>query len=447
MPNNIEKKTQYEWKFARQLNESRRRIDLNSPVGKALDKLVYPLYKKYGFYDSARLLVDMDLTQVSNKELAAFNEPEQKLMQQIGIDVEYYNNLSNLSVQDSSNLSTAYVRATGSLRDVRRNFNHRHSSGNYAWNTYGLLYWVVEFNNMLEKIKNEQYESIKGKKKEITENLQKLIYHSPKKTDRHIEEVANNFNTHRYYVIESFKEIIGHTPKEYTELLVNEALGDYAKFKGGQLKNKLVGKFGLGQAKTIAKAKVKAGEEMNSVLTRWNQTTLGNPKAATPQALRGFLINTLKVNPAVITAVMKKYKNKLIKENISLKEDYLPQGSLRGFFLDIINAQRAEALKTPRKVVAKNVAPSPAAAVPLSNKPFVQPAGVTQTAPQGPNVQTMQTTPNVQPTQKPASSVGDVENALKSLPGNLRAQAILQALPSLSDDQIKQVLNSLIGKK
>lgn len=448
-PKDIEKTAQQEWKFARSLNEARRRIDPTSPVGKALDKILYPLYKKYGFYDSSRLMTDADFSNVSDKDVAFFNQKEQKIMSDLGIDVDYYNNLTNLPHNVSSDLATAYVRATGALRDVRRKLvSEKHSSGNMAWDIYGILHWVVDFSNMLNKIKHERHESIKHKKAEIVEHLQKLIYHTPKKLDTNIDTTAKDFEIDRYYVIESFKEIIGQTPKEYVELLMNEALGDYVKFHGRQLANKVIGKVAGGQTKTIAQAKVKAGQDMNTLLTKWNQTVLGNPKAATPAALRAFLLNTVKADPAVITAVMKKYRTKLMKESKSLKEDYLPQGQLRNFFLDLINTQRAAALKTPRKQVATNVAPSPAKAIPLPNTPFVQPAGATKGVAAQPMSQPMaQPIVHQKPAAKPAPAVGDVEATLQTLPTNLRAQAILQALPTLSDEQIKQILNGLITKK
>ena len=467
----IERKTQDEWKFTRSLNEARKRIDLNTHAGKVLDKALYPLYKKYGYYDSRVKMTGMNMTKASNADVAFFNQDNEKMLSDLGINMNFY---KDIALDGHSKFTEAYIRASEALREVKKKLTfEKYNSGNYAWDIYGILHWVTDFANMLNQVETEKHESIQRKKKEITESLQRLIYHAPKKTSEHVEIIAKNYNTHRDYVIESFKENVGQTPMEYTELLLNEALGDYVKYKGTKLGQQIKSKLGTGQSKAIAKAKLKNMEAMNTMLTGWNERVLGNPKAATPALLRAYLLNTLKTEPHVVDDIINKFfkdkkflnvktdkpvgrktteskeqvKEASPRKKMDLEKDvYLPQNQLRDFFLDVVAANRIAQMGGSGKV-ATNVAPK-AAAVTLPAKPFTQPIGATTAAtPTTPQTPTAPVQSQPAPAPQKAHTPADVASIVKTLPANQRAKAILDALPSLSDDEVKQILSGLVARK
>lgn len=456
-PKDIEKSARYEWQFARSLNEARNRIDLTSPPGKMLDKIITPLFKKYGFYDNQRLLTDMDMYNVSDKEISFFKDnTTEEMLRKLSIDLSEYSNLSHnnvLPIEEKSQLTNAYTRAINSLQSVKKKLvSEKYTSGNTAWDIFGVLSHVTKFYNLLTAALQTTREHQQTENRHIAEHLQKLLYHRPKKIEQNIKETAKKFNIAEYQVTESFKKIIGESPKDYVEILLKEGLGDYMHHKAGEIKNKAVSKFGVGQAKTIAQAKLDNTKAMDTMLSKWSKTVLGKKEAATPQALEAFLTNQFKVDPTVIQNTLKKYKKNLIKENTSktiLEASYLPQAELRNFFLDIVNAQRAlSATPTKKPVVKKQpVAPQiqPVTAAPVA------PSVPAPQVPTSPNTQaSQQSAPQNQPTNTAPTgqtSIGDVTKTLNALPANLRAKAILQALPSLSDEQIKQVLTGLVSKK
>lgn len=305
--------------------------------------------------------------------------------------------------------------------------------------------------NSLEKTVNTEDD---GMNKAISEMLSGKIYSKPKKVNACVKETSAHFGLDEQKIIEAFNNHNKFTPQEFATAILEEGLGDYLQYKGQQIANNIVGKYGVGQSKVIANAKNKTLGDANTILSKWNEISQGNQTAATPQAIQTFLISQFKVNPKVAADAVKKYKPQFALTPASLKKasqnangifattqpnktsvnSFLPPNNLRNLFKDVVTSQRALVLK-PAKPVSSTTAVKPSATTTQPTTPTT-PTAATQTKPA-----------QAGKTSATASTADQFAQMIDSLPANQRAQAILKALPSLSDADIKAVLNGLVAKK
>jgi hypothetical protein len=320
--------------------------------------------------------------------------------------------------------------------------------------------------DIFESLEKTHIEEDTGVSKAISEMLSGKLYSTPKKLSKCVKETSEHFGVDEDQIIETFTSYNKFTPQEFADAIIDEGLGDYLQYKGQQIANNIVGKYGIGQSKVIANAKNKTLGDANTVLSKWNEITQGNQAAATGPALQAFLTGQFKMDPKVAAQTVKKYKPKFLITPQSLKKvaqnaagqqptaastpkssvgAFLPPNALRSFFGDAITAQRQLVLK-PNKPVSSTTPSKPKATTTIPTQP------VQATQPVQPKTANTGVAQPAQATQPAAQTTGKAtadqfSQMINSLPANQRAQAILQALPALSDSDIKAVLNGLVSKK
>lgn len=457
---------EYDQKINKQLDAARNLIDLNTVSGKNIDQMLSPLYREYGFLDGSASILDISPGDVPDEKCPLQNMKVDDALQKIGIDVAWLHaqqkneHLTHAQSKQIHDIVVMYLKAKNILQHVIKTFGpiRYNSSGHQAHKLFLPLHWITDLekaiNGAKQMINNESQEF----NKQLVEAVKEKIYKNPKDLTG-LDRVAERFGVDVDTMRKAFVENVGETPSVYAQMILDEGVGDYLKHAAANVKNKVMSKVGVGQSKVAAQSKLHTQKGMDAILTKWTTITQGAKTSATPVALKSFLTSQLKMSPEAVDSVIKKYKKSFVKgvgeSTSTVLEAYLPKNLLRDFFRDAINAQRMTALRptaqnpAPNKPVAKPatqpVAPTPVAtpaqataAVKPAFTPKSQPAQAPASAPQQAPVQS---TPVAKPT------VDSFKQAITQLAPADRAAAITKALDTLTDDEIKQVLNTLLTRK
>lgn len=423
MPVSIDEIRKASEEFNKLLDMARNRLDLNTEVGQTIDKIITPIYRKYGYLDTRAGMINIHLEHINPNDVEIFSKTPEEILNIFGINKEDAFRAGDIDF----NIIHRYTQITEELKKLSKLFlgDIAYGVSKEAWHVYGILAHISNLAKMINDVNHTKTSETFEKQKEIAETLQKELYYKRKDITESIKIVAEKYNMSAENIIAAFKNILGATPEEYSEAIINEAFGDYVQSKFSQFGNKVASKLG-GQTSVIAQAKLDAQRGAEVLLRDWNMTTLGKQVAATPVALTSYLVNNRHLAQTLAAKVVKKYKPSFVKTGTS---SYLPAKFLRNFFYDIIYADKTKTL--------------------VPEKP-VTPAGARTTAPKQPAGNPTQATPNTPPptasVKTQAMDADSIRNAIEKLPANQRVSAILGSLPSLSDDDIKKILTALVTK-
>jgi len=470
----------HDQEFTKQFNECRKRLYLNTEVGKELDRWFSPMFKKYGYLD--RKLVKLDSNTVPDYIKPYFltqNDSVNGTLGRTGLDIRFYNkmteNKKELSaplISDLLKLQHLYDKAHLAIVDCKKHFSVGFI-GDIMWDLYGSLAWISKFDIALEEFKQKYLQEKNVYNESLIENIKYKTLKNPR--INHLLEISENTNISKEYIKEMFIKIVGIDYNEYRKTVIEEGFNDFISSKLNSLSNQTIGKIGFGQSKNVANAKLNNAKAAETILTHWYNITQGKKDSATPKALKNFLINQIHVEPEIVNDILKKYNDDFklttqeylnsrkrnpklsLNDNLGesiINESYLPNNLLRKFFNDIVYAERSSVLRDTNKKPQSIVAPAP-----QTDNTTKQVTNYTPSQPekQETNFKPIDSTPTSTPApvaqaiptinSKSKINPDDFKNAINNLPPNERAQAIIKSLPSLTDDEIRQVLTSLTTKK
>ena len=272
----------------------------------------------------------------------------------------------------------------------------------------------------------------------LVESIQDTIYCDPKNVDSIIRDYSKKFKISENDLMLQFVKEVGVPIREYASMILDEGLGDYINYKAGKAANTVRAKYGWGDTRRAANANKAVYDDSETILTGWNIASLGKKEEATSQKIKTFLMNRIQAQPQLIDPILRKYANApdaLVTTNSTgkngkpVKIQYFKPGVLRNIFVDVVKSIKQ--LDINRKPVKNNQKPN------TKN----QPVNLQQT-----NMNQKHVQPNQQATPTPAPAPNFAQT-IQSLPQNQRAAAVLQALPSLSNDDIRTILTALTTKK
>lgn len=343
--NNIQRMIVYRTEFNKSLNSARERLSLNNDAGRKIDNIITPIYKEYGFYNSARHDLDLDLTTVASSVFKFFMQDSEEIFKELGIDMDLYRSLAfggKASVKDQVELIGLHKRASNALADIKRKINTANNSGNVAWDFYGNLAHISAFANKITDLKDNDMVT----KKEITEHLQKLIYYKPNKIKSNISETCKTYKVSESTLQECFKSVIGTSIEEYSTMINEAVWGDLQqgvknagnKIMGAITPNRLGGQNFKNKA-AAGQGQASINKEVGTLMHNWYKTTTGEKGLATAKNLTNWLsaggewTNPLSYHKLAVSQALENQKD-------NMQNGVIPDNQLQNFFKDLVMKDR-----------------------------------------------------------------------------------------------------------